>query len=370
LEYAIETIDLVKRYPTSSRLATAGMPRGPAARGTVSSFGAIIDAISGSHGPFIEALKGINIKIREGEIFGILGPNGAGKTTLIKILCTLVLYDEGEVYVNGHDPKREASEVLKNLQAVLPESRGFNWRLTGKQNLEFYALLYGLSDAEAKERVDYLLDFTGLTTRADDGIQRYSTGMQRRLLLCRALLRDTPIIVFDEPTSGLDPSSADEFRKMIIDRLAREEGKTVLLSTHNLQEAQELCDRLAILEHGKVIASDTPDNVRHLVIEDRLMKVAVIGTAASFDMTALFKALEKIEGIHGISPEIDSIGNLHSISMRVAKQMDLSETLKVLSNSGLKVQSINTEEPTLEDAFNAITGMDNGRRPGHMAGGY
>jgi ABC-2 type transport system ATP-binding protein len=340
------------------------MPRGPAARGNIGSFGAIIDAIKGSRGPFIEALKGINLKIKEGEIFGILGPNGAGKTTLIKILCTLVLYDSGEVYVNGHDPRRETGEVLRDLQAVLPESRGFNWRLTGKQNLEFYALLYGLSDAESRERVDSLLDFTGLKARADDGIQRYSTGMQRRLLLCRALLRDTPIIVFDEPTSGLDPASAGEFRHMIIDKLAREEGKTVLLSTHNLQEAQELCDRIAILERGKVIASDTPDNVRHLVIEDRLLKVSVASLIMGSEQGELMKNLENVAGVRGISTEVDQARRLHSISMWVAKDMDLSELLRLISGGGLRVLSVNTEEPTLEDAFNAITGQE--RHSGRM----
>jgi len=345
------------------------MPRGPAARGNVGSFGAIIDAVKGSSGPFIEALKGINLSIKEGEIFGILGPNGAGKTTLIKILCTLVLYDEGEVYINGHDPKKEMGEVLKNLQAVLPESRGFNWRLTGKQNLEFYALLYGLSDAQAKERVEYLLDFTGLTPRADDGIQRYSTGMQRRLLLCRALLRDTPIIVFDEPTTGLDPSSATEFRNMIIDRLAKEEGKTVILSTHNLQEAQGLCDRLAILDRGKIIALDTPDNVRHLVIEDRLMRIALSGAMLETAQAALVDSLTKMEGVHDVSTEVNQGKRLHGITLRVAKEMDLSDILRVLSASGLRILSVNTEEPTLEDAFNAITGRDNGRRLGRMIGG-
>jgi len=369
VEYAIETVNLIKRYPTSSRLSTAGMPRGPAARGNVGSFGAIIDAVKGSRGPFIEALRGINLRIREREIFGILGPNGAGKTTLIKILCTLVLYDEGEVYVNGHDPRKEVGEVLKNLQAVLPESRGFNWRLTGKQNLEFYALLYGLSDSDARERVNYLLDFTGLTTRADDGIQRYSTGMQRRLLLCRALLRDTPIIVFDEPTSGLDPASAGEFRRMIIDRLAKEEGKTVLLSTHNLQEAQELCDRIAIMERGKVIASDTPDNVRHLVIEDRMLKVAISGTNPESLPEKLIGDLEAIQGVHSVSPEFNT-GGLQTLSMRVEKEMDLTDVLRLLSGSGFRIQSVNTEEPTLEDAFNMITGQEEHRGPRRMAGGF
>ncbi len=369
MEYAIETINLVKRYPTSSRLATAGMPRGPAARGNVGGIGAIIDAVKGSRGPFIEALKGITLRIKTGEIFGILGPNGAGKTTLIKILCTLVLYDEGEVYVNGHDPRKEVGEVLKNLQAVLPESRGFNWRLTGKQNLEFYALLYGLSDSEARERVNYLLDFTGLTARADDGIQRYSTGMQRRLLLCRALLRDTPIIVFDEPTSGLDPASALEFRRMIIDRLAKEEGKTVLLSTHNLQEAQELCDRIAIMERGKIIASDTPDNVRHLVIEDRMLKVAVSG-ATSDSQESLIRDLEANKGVHNVSSELGTTGDLQSLSMRVDKELDLTDVLRLLSGSGLVIRSVNTEEPTLEEAFNLITGRDERRGQRRMAGGF
>ncbi len=134
---------------------------------------------------------------------------------MIKILCTLVIHDEGEAYVNGFDVKKEPGEVLRNLQAVLPESRGFTWRLTGRQNLEFYALLYGLREKEAKERINYLLEFTGLKERADDGYQRYSTGMQRKLLLCRALLRNTPTLLFDEPTAGLDPTSAAEFRSML-----------------------------------------------------------------------------------------------------------------------------------------------------------
>lgn len=358
MEYAIETVNLVKRYPTTSRRDVVVIARGPAARGTVGSINAILGAIKGSRGPFIEALKSVNLRIREGEIFGILGPNGAGKTTLIKILCTLVIHDEGEVYVNGFDPKRESGEVLKNLQAVLPESRGFNWRLSGRQNLEFYALLYGLGDAEAKERISYLLDFTNLTDRADDGYQRYSTGMQRKLLLCRALLRNTPIIVFDEPTAGLDPTSADEFRRMIIDRLARKEGKTILMSTHNLQEAQELCDRLAILERGKVIALDTPDNVRHLVIEDRFLRIVFADALFGAEEERLVKDLEAAESVRSVSAEVNQGKRFYGLTMRVEKDMDLAEILRMLAESGLRIKAVNTEEPTLEDAFNAITGQD------------
>jgi len=305
MDYAIETVDLVKRYPTTSRRDNIHVAHSHAARGAVGGVNAILEAVRGTRGPFIEALKGVNLRIRKGEIFGILGPNGAGKTTLIKILCTLIIHDEGEVYVNGFDPKRESGEVLKNLQAVLPESRGFNWRLSGRQNLEFYALLYGLSDAEAKERINYLLDFTNLTDRADDGYQRYSTGMQRKLLLCRALLRNTPIIVFDEPTAGLDPTSAEEFRKMVIDRLVHKEERLFFLSTHNLQEAQELCDRLAILERGKVIALDTPDNVRHLAIEDIFLRIAFANSLFGIREDKIVSALRAMEGVHSVSAEVN-----------------------------------------------------------------
>ena len=126
-----------------------------------------------------------------------------------------MIHDEGQAYVCGIDVKKQPGKVLKNLQGVLPESRGFAWRLTGLQNLEFYALLYGLREDKAKERIDYLLKFSGLDERANDLYQRYSTGMQRKLLLCRALLQDTPILLFDEPTAGLDPGSAADFRSLL-----------------------------------------------------------------------------------------------------------------------------------------------------------
>jgi len=355
INYTIETIGLVKRYPTSSKGGAVGPDGRPRVRGVSTG---IFSALRSNRGPFIEALRGVDLQIKSGEIFGILGPNGAGKTTLIKILCTLVLRDGGEVYVNGHDPSKEPREVLKDLQAVLPESRGFNWRLSGRQNLEFYALLYGLKSAEAKERIDFLLDFTGLRERADDGYQRYSTGMQRRLLLCRALVRDTSIIVFDEPTAGLDPTGAAEFRDLLIDRLARREGKTILLSTHNLQEAQGLCDRLAILDRGRVIACGTPDSVRHLVTERRTLRVAFLGVAFGEDRQRLLSEVEGVAGVHGASPVLDREGALVGLSIGIEKDADLTRVLGLMAGSGLNIKSVNTEEPSLEDAFIAMTGRD------------
>ena len=354
VDYAIETVQLVKRYPTTAK---KGLGRGWYWESdSIRSFTGLARLIRGTKGPFIEALRGISLQVKKGEIFGILGPNGAGKTTLIKILCTLVIHDEGEAYVHGFDVKKEPGEVLKNLQAVLPESRGFTWRLTGRQNLEFYALLYGLKEKEAKERINYLLESTGLKERADDGYQRYSTGMQRKLLLCRALLRNTPTLLFDEPTAGLDPTSAAEFRSTLHDRLAREEERTIFLSTHNLYEAQDICDRIAILDRGKITACDTPDNIRYMMIDEIVFNITFIDAVFNDEHAKIVNELEKISGVHGANPDVDPEGNFLGISIRANKNMNLCDILEIIMKSGLKIRMINTKEPTLEDAFMTITG--------------
>jgi len=379
VDYAIETIELVKKYPTSARRERGG-ERGRfsyhfGGHGDhVHSFGGILGLIRGTRGPFVEALRGVDLQIKRGETFGILGPNGAGKTTLIKILCTLVIHDDGEAYVNGFDVLKEPNKVLKNLQAVLPESRGFDWRLTGRQNLEFYALLYGLREKEAVERIDYLLKFTALEERADDMYQRYSTGMQRRLLLCRSLLRDTSVLLFDEPTVGLDPPSAAEFRSLLHDRLAGEEGKTILCSTHNLYEAQVMCDRIAIIDRGKITACDTPDNIRYKMFDERAFNITFHDAVFNEEQEKVLDELQEVPGVHGATPEVDPDRSFQGISMRVDKNIDLSGVLEVIMKSGLKIRTINTEEPSLEDAFIAITGMYPGqpggpRGPGRGPGG-
>ncbi|UCH42227.1 MAG: ABC transporter ATP-binding protein [Dehalococcoidales bacterium] len=359
-KYAIETIGLVKRYPTTGR-RTGGGGRGAFGTGRgIASFGGIFSTLKRAKGPFIEALRGIDLQIRPGEIFGLLGPNGAGKTTFIKILCTLVIHDEGEAYVNGHDVKKEPGEVIKNLQAVLPESRGFNWRLTGRQNLKFYSLLYGVKEKEAEERIDYLLDFTGLKERADDGYQRYSTGMQRKLLICRALLRNTPTLLFDEPTVGLDPTSSAEFRSLLCDKLAREEGKTILISTHNLHEAQDICDRIAILNRGKIIACDTPANIQHMLLEEKVFNITFVNTTGRAPAGVVLTGLEKLPGVNSITPGYDSEGGFNQVSIRVNKDADLSGILELIVKNGLRIGGITTKEPTLEEVFIAMTGRDAG----------
>jgi ABC-2 type transport system ATP-binding protein len=355
MTYAIETIDLVKRYPTKARrnVQPEHGGKGPGGR-RVDSFGGLFSVLK-KHSAFVEALRGVSLQIEEGEVFGLLGPNGAGKTTFIKILCTLVIHDEGQAYVRGFDVKKQPAEVLKNLQAILPESRGFDWRLTGRQNLEFFALLYGVQDKEARERIDYLLDFTGLQERANDGYQRYSTGMQRKLLLCRALIRNTPVLLFDEPTAGLDPTSAAEFRGLLRERLSRGEGKTILLSTHNLSEAEEICDRVAILNHGKILACDTPVNIQRLMFDKRILKVSFLGSALQESPAEILSPLKAIAGVDDIALDVGRDKSLNAMSIQGSKDVDVSAILAVLVQHGLKIEKINTEEPSLEDVFMHLT---------------
>lgn len=205
----------------------------------------------------IEALRGIDLEVRPGEIFGLLGPNGAGKTTLLKILACLVLPTEGRALVNGIDVAREEETVKRSIGFVTSDERSFYWRLTGRENLHFFARLYGLDAAGSRTRTQKLLEQMDLTEIADRQFMSYSSGMKQRLAIARALLHDPPILCLDEPTRSLDPIGAKNLRRFVSGQLNVEHGKTILLATHNLQEAEDMCHRLAILDRGRILHQGT-----------------------------------------------------------------------------------------------------------------
>ncbi|MDE3102187.1 MAG: ABC transporter ATP-binding protein [Chloroflexota bacterium] len=206
------------------------------------------------------AVDGIDLEVQAGEIFGVLGPNGAGKSTTLKMLATLLEPTSGEAEVLGIDVRRHPREVRAHLGAMLSGERSLYWKLTGRENLEYFAALYHVPPRETRARIDGALEEVHLSDRAEDYVERYSTGMRQRLALARALLPDPPLLILDEPTLGLDPQAARDLRERV--RALRRQGRTVLLTTHYMEEADQLCDRIAIVDHGRVVALDTPSALK------------------------------------------------------------------------------------------------------------
>ena len=202
---------------------------------------------------WVTVLDGIDLTVKQGEVLGLLGPNGAGKTTLMKILCTLLLPSGGNAVVNGYDVVSAPLRVREAVGYCLNTERSFYYRLSGKQNLAFFATLNNLPTQEVNDRITEVLDIVGLTAAAGSSFMTYSKGMQQRLGLARALLTNPAVLLLDEPTNGLDPRAATEFRHFLRKKLADELGKTVLLITHSLEEAHECCDRMAIMGLGKIV---------------------------------------------------------------------------------------------------------------------
>lgn len=230
--------------------------------------------------PKQDVLRGVSLEVREGEFFGLLGPNGAGKTTLFKILATLVLADAGEVRVDGIDPGRDPDGVKARLTPVIADERSLYWRLTGRENLRLYAALYGLRGTERDDAVARMLAAVELEEAADRMAGTYSSGMKQRLLIARALLSRPKVLLLDEPTRSLDPVGARAFRRFLRSELVDRQGCTVLLATHDADEAFELCDRLAVLDRGRVVAQGTARDLAALVDEHRVRIVVADHHAA------------------------------------------------------------------------------------------
>ncbi len=209
----------------------------------------------------IVALDAVNLTVAAGGIFGLLGPNGAGKTTLLRLVCTLLLPSRGRVAVLGSDTRRHPETIRRRIGVVLGGERSVYWRLTGRENLLYAAALHDLPSRVAARRADELLRMVALSERADDLVERYSSGMRHRLALARALVGNPALLVLDEPTAGLDPQAALEIRALLV-ALAREGGHTVLLATHNMEEADRICGTVAILDGGRLIASERPEALK------------------------------------------------------------------------------------------------------------
>jgi ABC-2 type transport system ATP-binding protein len=295
----------------------------------------------------VRALGGVDLRVATGEIFGLLGPNGAGKTTLVKILSCLVLPDRGRALVAGIDVTQE-NRVKPRIGLVHSDERSFYWRLTGRENMRFFARLYDLPGARIDARIDELLRRVDLVEAADRRFSGYSSGMKQRLAIARALLHDPPILLMDEPTRSLDPASALALRAFVKDELKRRDGKTILLATHNLREAEALCDRIAVLVEGTVRQTGTVAEVRRWGIDERRYRIDLAPTDAAITGPYRTVSDERTDGMRRLVVSLEG-------------RTGLNDVLAALLAQGAVVQACDRVEPDLEEAFARLLAAERGR---------
>ncbi len=288
-----------------------------------------------------EALKGVDLEVDPGEIFGLLGPNGAGKTTLTKILSTLLIPTEGTAEVLGLDVVRDAARLRPQIGLVLGGERGLYNRVNARENLRYFADLYGVPTAERSRRIEEVLERVGLADAADRRVEEYSRGMKQKLHIARGILHRPVMLFLDEPTIGLDPKSARETRKLVRSLVA--DGVTIFLTTHYMFEAEELCQRIAVLSRGRIVAKDTVQGLRRLVGGDRTLEVEGYG----FE-DAEVNALRQLPGVSRLKYE--EFGPRTRYTLRV-RTTELTPPAIQASLSGHPELAIRERRTSLEDIY-------------------
>lgn len=291
------------------------------------------------------AVQGISFDIQQGEIFSLLGPNGAGKTTTISMLSCLLSPSEGDAMIDGHSVQTEAKAV-KRVIGVVPQEIALYPDLTARENLMFWGKMYSLSGAYLKQRVAETLEIAGLSDRANEKVETYSGGMKRRINIAVGLLHGPKVLFMDEPTVGIDPQS----RRRILDTVLElnQRGLTVLYTTHYMEEAAELSRRIGIVDHGKLIALGTQDELTRLVGETDTVRIGISGVS---NTDALLAALTKLSGVGNAALEEDELA-LQATNANAR----LSEIIGAIGAAGGQVKSIKVAEPNLEAVFLHLTG--------------
>jgi ABC-2 type transport system ATP-binding protein len=289
----------------------------------------------------VEAVRGISFEVRAGELFGLLGPNGAGKTTTIKMLITLLLPTAGSARVMGFDVVRDTTEVRKRIGYVFGGERGLYDRISGLDNLRFFAELYGVEPAAQRPRIDELLELVGLAGREGEKVEGYSRGMRQRLHIARGLLHDPPVLFLDEPSIGLDPVGARELRHTIASLV--EAGKTVLMTTHYMFEADALCDRIAVINGGRIVAAGTAADLKSVIANRTIVEIETYGVTP--DAVERLRADPDVIAVNAEDQEQSQI-------LLIQSERGTEITQRLIQHLGdTRIGKIAAREPTLEDAY-------------------
>ncbi|HIH01023.1 TPA: ABC transporter ATP-binding protein [Thermoplasmata archaeon] len=300
-------------------------------------------------GKVVTALDSVDLRINRGELFGVLGPNGAGKTTMLKILSTLLLPTSGKAYVAGFDVEKDLLEIRRRINMVSGGEISGYGLLTVRENLWMFSQFYGVKSKDAHERIDVLLERFGLRDKDKEKVRTLSTGQRQKMNVIRGFVTHPEIIFLDEPTLGLDVNAARTVRDFVVDWIREDGNRTVVLTTHYMMEADELCDRIAIIDDGKILACDTPANLKRLV---RMNSTLTLSVAGLNDINGF----SSIPGIGNFSSTKDVEGNLTKLRFVLEDESSVSDIVSTVIGRGSKIVSLQKTEPTLEDVFIKLVG--------------
>jgi ABC-2 type transport system ATP-binding protein len=302
----------------------------------------------GAHEPDLLAVNRANLQVNAGELLGLLGPNGAGKTTLVKCLSTLLLPDAGTARIFGSDIVRQAYDVRRKIGLTTGGERTLYWKLSATDNLRYFAALYGLTKGATEARIGYLLDIMDLGGRGSERIEKFSTGMRQKVSIARAIIHDPQVLLLDEPTLGLDPQFSRTLRGFIREELCRKQGKTILLTTHYMDEADELCDRVAFMNEGRIVTVDSPGRLKETIPYARILEIRCQGGIAEGGFL-------RVPGITQAYVQRDNGTSTIRIQAENAEAV-LSEAIDVARGQA-RILSVSVTAPTLEDVFIHLTGV-------------